>query len=97
MMHSLDLVEIAYDDDGNTLAHIDGWGPTAGVTMQTVTAEGKEVVMVTSDETPATYAAVKAEIQQRIADGLTPYVLPSHMDTLGLTGAVYAWATDTGD
>ena len=97
MMHSLDLVEIAYDDDGNTLAHIDGWGPTAGVTMQTVTAEGREVLMVTSDETPETYATVKAAILQRIADGLTPFVLPEYMDTLGLTGAVYAWATDTGD
>lgn len=97
MMHTLSLVEIAYDDDGNTLAHIDGWGPTASVTMQTVTAEGREVVMVTSNETPATYATVKAAILQRIADGLTPYVLPEHLDALGLTASVLAWATDTGD
>jgi hypothetical protein len=53
--------------------------------------------MVTSSETPATYAAVKAAILQRIADGLVPYVLPEYMDTLGLTAAVFAWATDAGD
>ena len=97
MMHELDLVEIAYDDDGNTLAHIEGWGPTADSSMQTVTAEGKEVLMVTSNETPATYATVKAAILQRITDGLVPYVLPEYMDTLGLTAAVFAWATDAGD
>ena len=94
MMHSLDLVEIAYDDDGNTLAHIEAWGPTDAVTMQTVAANGKEVVFITADETSETFSTVKAAILDRISNGQTPYVLPEHLETLGLTGAVYAWATD---
>lgn len=93
-MHPIDLVETAYDEDGNTVAHIEAWGPTDDVTMQTVAANGKEVVLITTDETPETFSTVKAAILDRISNGQTPYVLPEHLETLGLTGAVYAWATN---
>lgn len=42
-------------------------------------------------------AETLVDIQTRIADGQATPVLASHLDALGLTAAVFAWATDTGD
>ncbi len=89
---SLRVVEIAYDDEGNALVHIEGWGPVATATMQTAPAGGRDVAMVTTDRTPEEVAAVRLDIQGRIADGSPTPVTKSHLDDLGITAAVLQWA-----
>ena len=89
---SLEVVEIAYDDEGNAIAHIEGWGPVATATMQTAPAGGRDVAMVTTDRTPEEVAAVKADIEGRIAAGSSTPVTKAHLDDLGITAAVLQWA-----
>jgi len=89
---SLRVVEIAYDDEGNALVHIEGWGPVATATMQTAPADSREVAMVTMDRTPTEVAVVKADIQSRIAAGSSTPVTKDHLDDLGITAAVLQWA-----
>ena len=89
---SLRVVEIAYDDEGNVLVHIEGWGPVATATMQTAPAGGRDVAMVTMDRTPEEVAAVKADIEGRIAAGSSTPVTKAHLDDLGITAAVLQWA-----
>lgn len=89
---SLRVVEVAYDPDGLPVVHIDGWSPLQTPLMQSVPAGGLETYMVTSGAGSSTVADVKADIQARDAAGQTP-VLKSHLDDLGITAAVQAWAT----
>ena len=89
---SLEVVEIAYDDEGNAIAHIEGWGPVTTATMQTAPAGGRDVAMVTTDRTPEEVAAVKADIEGRIAAGSSTPVTKAHLDDLGITAAVLQWA-----
>ena len=89
---SLRVVETAYDDEGDVLVHIEGWGPVATSTMQTAPAGGRDVAMVTTDRTPEEVAAVKLDIQGRIAGGSSTPVTKTHLDDLGLTAAVLQWA-----
>jgi hypothetical protein len=92
MSQSIKLVEVAYDDQGSTLAHVEAWGPTATATMQTVAAAGDEVAFVTMAESIATVATIRAEIKARIDAGSSSPVLKSHLDALGITAAVAQWA-----
>ena len=89
---NLRVVEIAYDDEGNALVHIEGWGPVATPTMQTAPADSREVAMVTMDRTSEEVAAVKLDIQSRIAAGSSTPVTKDHLDDLGITAAVLQWA-----
>ena len=89
---SLRVVEIAYDDEGNVLVHIEGWGPVATATMQIAPAGGRDVAMVTTDRTPEEVAAVKADIEGLIAAGSSTPVTKAHLDALGITAAVLQWA-----
>ena len=89
---SLRVVEIAYDDEGDVLVHIEGWGPVDTATMQTAPAGGRDVAMLTTNRTPEEVAAVKLAIQSRIATGSSTPVTKDHLDDLGITAAVLQWA-----
>jgi len=89
---SLRVVEVAYDPDGLPVVHIDGWGPLQTPLMQSAPAGGLETYMVTGGIGSTTLDGVRADIQARVAAGQTP-VLKSHLDDLGITAAVEAWAT----
>ena len=95
MSDTLRLVEIAYADDGSKLVHIEGWGPLASPTMQTVAADGMETAMVTTAVDTPIVDATRADIQARATAGQTPG-LKSHLDALGLTAAVTEWARTDG-
>tara|TARA_Y100001973_G_scaffold86404_1_gene129362 strand:+ start:1008 stop:1295 length:288 start_codon:yes stop_codon:yes gene_type:complete len=88
----LNVVEIAYGPDGLPVVHIDGWSALDTALLQNVAADGKETYMATSDKTPAEVAAVKLDIQNQIAAGASTPVTKTHLDDLGLTAAVLAWA-----
>ncbi len=89
---SLTAVEVAYGPDGLPVVHIDGWSALDAALMQNVAADGKETYMVTSDKTPTEVAAVKLDIQNRVAAGASTPVTKSHLDDLGITAGVLAWA-----
>lgn len=91
----LRVVETAYEDgDGATTVHIEGWAPLATATMQSVYADDLETYMVTSGVDSDTVAATKAAIKARIDSGSSTPVLKSHLDALGITDAVEAWASE---
>jgi len=93
---TLRVVEVAYDPDGNPVVHIDGWSPLRTPLMQSAIADGLATYMVTSNEDDQTVAAVRVDIQARIAGGSSSPVLKSHLDQLGLTAAALAWAVSDG-
>lgn len=88
----LTVVELAFAEDGSTVIHVDGESLLASPTMQNVAAQSLETYLVTSAKTSAEVSVVRADIQQRVAQGETP-VLKSHLDDLGITAAVLQWAT----
>tara|TARA_R100000664_G_C2709192_1_gene106621 strand:+ start:575 stop:862 length:288 start_codon:yes stop_codon:yes gene_type:complete len=89
---SLTVVEVAYDPEGDPVVHIDGWGPLQVATMQAVAAEGLDTYMITSAVAYETVDETKAAIKARIDAGSSSPVLKSHLDALGITAAVEAWA-----
>lgn len=95
MSDTLRLVEVAYADDGSSLAHVEGWGPMATPTLQLVPADDLEVGMLTTAVDATTAAEVKADIRARTAAGQTP-VLKSHMDQMGMTAALLWWSQNDG-
>ena len=95
MSDTLILVEVAYADDGSSLAHIEGWGPMATPTLQLVPADDLEVGMLTTAVDATTAAEVKADITARTAAGKT-HVLKSHMDQMGMTAALLWWSQTDG-
>lgn len=88
---SLRVVEVAYDPDGLPVVHIDGWSPLQTPMMQAAPAGGLDTYMITSGVGSAIVDGVKADIKARIDAGQTP-VLKAHLDDLGITAAVQAWA-----
>lgn len=92
MSDTFRLVELAWDDSGATLAHVEAWGPVSTATMETIPADGQDVAFLTLGVDSDTVANVRADIASRAAAGQTP-VLKSHLDTLGITAAVQEWAT----
>jgi hypothetical protein len=95
MSDTLRLVEVAYADDGSSLAHIEGWGPMATPTLQLVPADDLEVGMLTTAVDATTAAQVRTDIQTRSAAGQTP-VLKSHLDQMGMTAALLWWSQHDG-
>lgn len=90
---TLTVVEIAYDADGSPVVHIDAWQALQTPLMQSVQADGLAVYTATGAVAYAVAEGVKADIQARIAGGSSSPVLKSHLDDLGITAAVEAWAT----
>jgi len=90
---SLTVVEIAYDDNDNPVVHIDAWQALQTPLMQSVQAEALAVYTATGAVEYTVAEAVRADIQARIAGGSSSPVLKSHLDDLGITAAVEAWAT----
>tara|TARA_R100000664_G_C2734927_1_gene124585 strand:+ start:203 stop:490 length:288 start_codon:yes stop_codon:yes gene_type:complete len=90
---SLIVVEVAYDPDGNPVVHIDGWSPLQTPLMQSVATEGLDTYMITSGVAWDTVDATKAAIKARIDAGSSSPVMKSHLDALGITSAVEAWAS----
>ena len=92
--NSLTVVEVAYDPNDDPVIHVDGWAPIQAANMQSVSAEGLDTYMITSNVASAVVASTKAEIKERIDAGSSNPVLKSHLDALGITNAVKAWASD---
>ena len=88
----LTVVEVAYDPEGNPVVHVDGWSPLQVPLMQTVAAQGLDTFMMTSAVSWDTVDSIKAIIKERIDSGSSSPVLKSHLDDLGITAAVQAWA-----
>jgi len=93
---TLRVVEVAYDPEGEPVVHIDGWSPLRTPLMQSAIADGLAVFMATSNEDDQTVESVRADIQARAESGSSSPVLKSHLDELGLTAAVLAWAVPNG-
>ena len=89
---TLTVVEIAYDPAGNPVVHVDGWSPLQTPLMQSVQAEGLAVYSTTAAVDFSAAESVKADIRARIDGGSSSPVLKSHLDDLGITAAVEAWA-----
>lgn len=90
---TLRAVEVAYDPEGEPVVHIDGWSPLRTPLMQSVIADGLATYMVTSNRDSQTIEAVFADIRANVAAGESTPVSKSHLDQLGLTAAVLAWAS----
>ena len=90
---SLTVVEVAYDPDNNPVVHVDGWAPLQTATMQTVSAEGLDTYMITSAVSWEVVGQTRADIKERIDAGSSSPVLKAHLDALGITAAVEAWAS----
>ena len=89
---TLTVVEIAYDDQGQPVVHIDAWQALQTPLMQSVQAEGLAVYSTTGAVDYSVAESVQADIRSRIDAGSSSPVLKSHLDDLGITAAVEAWA-----
>ncbi len=89
---TLTVVEIAYDDQGQPVVHIDAWQALQTPLMQSVQAEGLAVYSTTGAVDYSVAESVQADIRARIDGGSSSPVLKSHLDDLGITAAVEAWA-----
>ena len=89
---TLTVVEIAYDDQGQPVVHIDAWQALQTPLMQSVQAEGLAVYSTTGAVDYSVAESVQADIRSRIDAGSSSPVLKSHLDDLGITAAVQAWA-----
>tara|TARA_R100001510_G_C7469528_1_gene86409 strand:+ start:111 stop:398 length:288 start_codon:yes stop_codon:yes gene_type:complete len=90
----LSVVEIAHDDEGKPVVHIDAWQALQSPLMQSVEAETLAVYTATGAVSFAVAESVQADIKARIDGGSSSPVLKSHLDDLGITAAVEAWASD---
>lgn len=86
------VFDTGFDEQGNSVVSIQAEGPLLSSDMQTASAGGYEVAMVSTGKTSQDVADVLVDIQTRIADGQATPVLASHLDALGLRDAVEAWA-----
>ena len=91
---SLQVVEVAYGPDGLPVVHIDAWQALQTPLMQSVQAEGLAVYSTTGAVDFAVAETVRADIRSRIDAGSSSPVLKSHLDDLGITAAVEAWASE---
>jgi|TARA_R100000030_G_scaffold4272_1_gene2996 hypothetical protein len=91
---TITVVEIAYGPEGAPVVHIDAWQALTAPLMQLAQAEALAVYSATGAVEYSVAEAVKADIQARIAGGSSSPVLKSHLDDLGITAAVEAWATE---
>jgi len=89
---TLTVVEIAHDDQGQPVVHIDAWQALQTPLMQSVQAEGLAVYSTTGAVDYSVAESVQADIRSRIDGGSSSPVLKSHLDDLGITAAVEAWA-----
>ncbi len=89
---TLTVVEIAYDDQGQPVVHIHAWQALQPPLMQSVQAEGLAVYSTTGAVDYSVAESVQADIRSRIDAGSSSPVLKSHLDDLGITAAVEAWA-----
>lgn len=89
---TLTVVEIAYGPDGLPVVHIDAWQALQTPLMQSVQADSLAVYTATGAVSYSVAESVKADIQARVAGGSASPVLKSHLDDLGITAAVEAWA-----
>ena len=89
---TLTVVEIAYGPDGLPVVHIDAWQALQTPLMQSVQADSLAVYTATGAVSYSVAESVKADIQARVAGGSSSPVLKSHLDDLGITAAVLAWA-----
>ena len=92
--NTITVVEIAYSPTGAAVVHVDAWQALTAPLMQLAQAEAFAVYSATGAVEYAVAEAVKADIQARIAGGSSSPVLKSHLDDLGITAAVEAWATE---
>lgn len=90
---TLTVVEIAYGPDGLPVVHIDAWQALQTPLMQSVQAEGLAVYTTTGAVDYSVAESVQADIRARIDAGSSSPVLKSHLDDLGITAAVQAWAS----
>ena len=90
---TLTVVEIAYGPDGLPVVHIDAWQALQTPLMQSVQAEGLAVYTATGAVPYSVAESVQADIRSRIDAGSSSPVLKSHLDDLGITAAVQAWAS----
>ena len=90
---SLQVVEVAYGPDGLPVVHIDAWQALRAPLMQSAQADGLAVYSATGAVDYDVAEGVRADIQARIAAGSSSPVLKSHLDDLGITAAVEAWAS----
>lgn len=86
------VFDTGFDDAGDVVVSIQADGPLLSSDMQTSSAGGYDVAMVSTGKTSQQVADVLVEIQTRIADGEATPVLASHLDALGLRAAVEQWA-----
>ena len=89
------VYDTGFDADGNPVASIQAEGPLLSSDMQTASAGGYDVAMVSTGKTSQQVADVLVDIQTRIADGEATPVLASHLDALGLRAAVEQWARES--
>jgi len=97
--NTLTVVEIAYDPNGDPVAHIDAWQALETPLMQSAQADsdGRRVALFSISPGDIDYdvsESVRAEIKARIDSGSSTPVLKSHLDALGITDAVEAWASE---
>lgn len=99
---TLTVVEIAYDDQGQPVVHIDAWQALQTPLMQSVQVSritdgpnwGLAVYSTTGAVDYSVAESVRSDIRARIDGGSSSPVLKSHLDDLGITAAVEAWAAD---
>lgn len=86
------VYDVGFDTTGATVASIQADGLLQIATMQTASAGGYDVAMVSTGKTSQQVQTVLVDIQARILAGETTPVLASHLDALGLRDAVEQWA-----
>jgi len=91
---SIEIVEIPYGPDGNRVVHIDAWQALDAPLMQFSNAAGLAVYCATGGVDFTLAESIREDIRSRIDAGSSSPVLKSHLDDLGITAAVAAWASD---
>lgn len=86
------VFDTGFGPDDNPVVSIQAEGPLLSADMQSASAGGYDVAMVSTGKTSQEVADVLLDIQTRIAEGQATPVLASHLDALGLRDAVEQWA-----
>ena len=91
---TLRVVEVVYGPDDLPVVHADAWQALEAPLMQFEDANGLAVYFATGGVAYGLAESVREDIRARIDAGSSSPVLKSHLDDLGITAAVTAWAAD---
>lgn len=89
------IVDLGINEENQNVVQIQAEGLTEYSNINSITANGYEVGILTTGKTLEAVELVKADIQLRIDAGEVQPVLQSHLEALGLVEAVENWVRNS--